>query len=49
LRLVGVGVWLAAVWGRHIHYPLPSEATLVTLDRRLPARYRSVRVELLLP
>lgn len=26
-----------------------SGATLVTLDRRMPARYRSVRVELLLP
>lgn len=26
-----------------------SEATLVTLDRKLPARYPSVRVELLLP
>ncbi len=23
--LVDVGVWLAAVWGRHVHYPVASE------------------------
>jgi toxin-antitoxin system PIN domain toxin len=23
--LVEVGVWLAAVWGRHVHYPVASE------------------------
>jgi len=26
-----------------------SEATLITLDRKMPTRYPSVRVELLLP
>jgi uncharacterized protein len=23
--LVDVGVWLAAIWGRHVHYPVASE------------------------
>ena len=23
--LVDVGVWLAAVWGRHVHYPVASD------------------------
>jgi toxin-antitoxin system PIN domain toxin len=25
MTLVDVGVWLAAVWGRHVHYPVASE------------------------
>jgi hypothetical protein len=25
MSLVDVGVWLAAVWGRHVHYPVVSE------------------------
>lgn len=92
MKLLDVGVWLAAVWGRHIHHRVAadwfgqeadepdeldavwraisargdkshklwtddylaafaqaSDATLTTLDRKLPARYPSVRVELLLP
>ncbi len=76
MTLVDVGVWLAAVWGRHVHYPVASDwraisarddkshklwtddylaafaqagdLTLATLDRKLPGRYPSVRVESLL-
>jgi predicted nucleic acid-binding protein len=25
MTLVDVGVWLAAIWGRHVHYPVASE------------------------
>ena len=25
MTLVDVGVWLAAVWGRHTHHPVASE------------------------
>jgi toxin-antitoxin system PIN domain toxin len=25
MTLVDVGVWLAAVWGRHVHYPVASD------------------------
>jgi len=25
VKLVDVGVWLAAVWGRHVHYPVAAE------------------------
>lgn len=25
MKLVDVGVWLAAVWGRHVHHPVAAD------------------------
>ena len=47
--LVDVGVWLAAVWGRHVHYPVASEWVNGQTDNLVFCRVTQMGLLRLLP